>query len=119
MVYTDQDIYLPGEKVELKLARITTYPVSVIPQLSVTKDGQSSQEFALDGKEEACLLVRDPTERTFSWTIPKDSPLEGKVHIRLQFCDKQFAEMPDQVISNTVLLEGQPKAGTLSSPAPK
>ena len=102
MVRTDQDIYLPGEKIEVKLARVTAYPVSVIPTFSISASGESFREFAFDEQNGTCIVVRDATERAFIWTIPQDFPSEGKIHIQLRFCDKQFAEMPDQIQSNVI-----------------
>ena len=102
MVRTDQDIYLPGEKVEVKLARVTAYPVGVTPTFSISGSGDSLREFAFEGQNEACISVRDVTERAFIWTVPQDFPPEGKVHIQLRFCDKQFAEMPGQIMSNAI-----------------
>lgn len=102
MVRTDQDIYMPGEKVAVKLARITAYPVSVIPTFSVSGNDNSPREFTFEGQSGTCVAVRDAAERTFIWTVPQDLPPEGKVHIQLRFCDKQFAEMPEQIQSNVI-----------------
>jgi len=102
MVRTDQDVYLPGEMVEVKLARVTAYPVSVIPTFSVSGNATSPREFTFAGQRGTCVPVRDTTERTFVWTIPQDFPPEGKVQIQLQFCNKQFPEMPDQIQSNVI-----------------
>ncbi len=102
MVRTDQDIYLPGEKVAVKLARVTIYPVSVIPTFTVSGDGKNPREFTFAGQNGTCVPVRDATERTFVWTVPQDLPPEGKVQIQLRFCDKQFPEMPDQIQSNVI-----------------
>jgi len=102
MVRTDQDIYMPGEKVEVKLARVTAYPVSVIPTFSISGDGESPREFTFEGQNGTCVPVRDAAERAFIWTVPQDFLPEGKVQLQLRFCDKQFAEMPDQIMSNVI-----------------
>lgn len=104
MVRTQQDIYRPSEKVEVKLARITAYPVSVIAGFSVLRDGQEPQEFAFDGKGVGteCLPVRDAAERTMLWTVPENFSRAERLRFRLRFCDKQFPEMPDQVESNEI-----------------
>ncbi|MGH7966040.1 MAG: YcbK family protein [Candidatus Binatia bacterium] len=104
MVRTDQDIYRPGEKVELRLARITDYPLGLASGFSVIRNGQTLQEFSFNDKSEACLPVTDPKERTMMWTIPPDFQPQGKVQIRLRFCDKPFPEMPDQLESNPLLI---------------
>lgn len=115
MARTDQDIYLPGEKIELKLARITEYPVGLVPSFSLVSDGQAPREFSFDGKEGVCLPVQEPTERMVVWTIPQDFPSEGKLRFRLSFCNKEFPEMPDQIESNLILIGGQSKVMSLGS----
>jgi hypothetical protein len=102
MVRTDQDIYLPGEKVELKLARITAYPVSLMGGFAVVRDGQEPQEFSFDGKGTECLPVREAVERAVTWTIPENFSRAERIRFRLRFCDKQFPEMPEQIESNEI-----------------
>jgi hypothetical protein len=104
MVRTDQDIYLPGEKVKLKLARITAYPVNVVAGFSLLREGQEPQEFSFDGQGTECLPVREATERTVVWTVPENFPRTERIRFRLRFCDKQFPEMPDQIESNEILI---------------
>jgi len=101
---TDQDIYLPGEKIELKLARITDYPIGLAAGFAVVRKGQVLKEFSFDDKSEVCLPVTDPGERTRRWTILKGFHPGGKIQIRLRFCEKPFPEMPDQIESNPILL---------------
>jgi len=104
MVRTDQDIYLPGETVELKLARITDYPISFASRFAVVRDGRSLAEFAFDGRGGECLAVREPQNRTITWTVPPGFRPDGKIQIRVYFCDKPFPEMPDQIESNLILV---------------
>jgi uncharacterized protein YcbK (DUF882 family) len=108
MVRTDQDIYLPGERVELRLARITDYPVSLASGFSVVRDGQTLEQLSFDSKTEACLPVKDPGKRTVTWTIPDGFHPKGKVQVRVHFCDKPFPEMPDHIESNPILIYRQP-----------
>jgi hypothetical protein len=102
MVRTDQDIYLPGERVEVKLARVTAYPVSLVPRFLVQGNGGSPREFTFEGQNGTCVPVRDATERAFIWRVPDDLLPEGKVQLQLRFCDKQFAAMPEQIMSNVI-----------------
>jgi len=104
MVRTDQDIYLPGETLELKLARITDYPIGFASRFAVVRDGQTLAEFTFDGKNGECQVVREPEERTIKWTVPSGFHPGGKIQIRLYFCDKPFPEMPDQIDSNLILI---------------
>jgi hypothetical protein len=93
---------MPGEKVEVKLARVTAYPVSVVPTFSISGSGESPRDFTFEGQSGSCVPVRDATERAFIWAVPLDFPPEGKVQLQLRFCDKQFVEMPDQIVSNVI-----------------
>jgi uncharacterized protein YcbK (DUF882 family) len=102
MIRTDQDIYLPGETVELRLARITDYPIGLASGFAVVSGGQTLKEFSFDGKDEDCLPVKDPEKRTMQWTIPEEFRPNGKIQLRLSFCEKPFPEMPDQVESNPI-----------------
>lgn len=104
MVRTDQDIYLPGETVDLKLARITDYPIAVASHFDVIRDGRTLKEFVFDGKDEECLPVKDPEDRTMQWRIPSEFQPDEKIQVRVRLCDKPFPEMPEQVESNLILI---------------
>ncbi len=104
MVRTDRDIYLAGERVELKLARITDYPLGLVSRFSVVRDGATLQSYSLDRSSSDCLPVTDPEQRTWVWTIPGEVVAERRVQIRLRFCTKPFPEMPDQIDSNPILI---------------
>ncbi|MSQ47012.1 MAG: DUF882 domain-containing protein [Deltaproteobacteria bacterium] len=102
MVRTDQDIYRPGEKIEVKLARITAYPVSMMSGFTLVRDGQEPQDFSFDGKGTECHPVREAAERAVMWTVPENFSPAERLRFRLRFCDKQFPEMPDQIESNEI-----------------
>jgi uncharacterized protein YcbK (DUF882 family) len=104
MVRTEQDIYVPGEEIELRLARITDYPLGLASGFALVQDGRMLQEFSFDGNSETCLPIKDPGERTAKWKIPETFRADGKVHIRLSFCEKPFPEMPDQIESNPIVI---------------
>jgi len=106
MVRSDQDIYLPGEQVELKLARITDYPIGVASRFTVLRDGQTLKEFVVNDNEE-CLPVKTPEDRTMKWTIPSDFHPDGKIQLRFHFCDKLFPEMPEHIESNLILIQSR------------
>jgi hypothetical protein len=102
MVRTDLDIYLPGETVELRLARITDYPIGLASGFAIIQEGKEPRAFAYVGKEEVCLPVKEPDRRTFKWTVPANFRSEGKVQFRLHLCDRAYPEMPEQILSNPV-----------------
>jgi uncharacterized protein YcbK (DUF882 family) len=105
MLRTEQDIYLPGETMELRLARITDYPIGVVPRLIVTQDDKFVKEFIVDGKAGECIRVSEPEQRTFTWTIPPDFQTDDRVKIQLRLCDRAFPEMPEQIESNLILIQ--------------
>lgn len=105
MVRTEQDIYLPGETVALRLARITDYPIGLSSGFAVVQDGKEPLEFSFDGKEETCVSVQEPTQRTFRWTIPAEFQVNEKVKIQLRLCDRAFPEMPEQIESNPIVVQ--------------
>lgn len=84
MVRTDKDIYVAGETIELRLARITDYPFGVVSGFGIIQngqDGQILQESSLNGDEQSCLAVRDPRDKKMRWTIPNDFQTAEKVHL--------------------------------------
>jgi hypothetical protein len=102
MVRTNQDIYLAGETVEIRLARITDYPIGVASGFAVVQEGKEPKAFSFDSKETECLAVKDPAQRTFKWTVPADFRSDGKVQLRLRLCDRAYPEMPEQILSNPI-----------------
>jgi uncharacterized protein YcbK (DUF882 family) len=100
MVRTELDIYLPGEKMEIRLARITDYPICVASRFYLMQDDEVVKEFSFDSKEEGCVAVKATDQRTLQWTIPADFHPERKVKLRLHLCDRSFPEMPEQIESN-------------------
>ena len=103
MVVTDRDIYLPGEVVTLRLARITDYPFSVSADLSVLRHGEFVGTFPMDSSR-PCLPVSGPEDRTYAWALPREIRHEERLQVRLSFCDKPFPEMPDHVDSNPFVI---------------
>jgi len=57
MARTDLDIYLPGETVELRLARIQIIQLTCVWVCRYSRR-QEPKAFAFDGKEETCLPVK-------------------------------------------------------------
>jgi uncharacterized protein YcbK (DUF882 family) len=104
MVRTEQDRYLAGEQVELRLARITNYPIGITSSFAIVHAGLVVQEFSFDGNRAACVTVKDPAERAVKWTIPKEFLADREVHIQLRFCAKPFPEMPDHIESNPIVI---------------
>ena len=107
MVRTDKDIYLPGETIRLRLARITDYPFGVVSGFAVFQNENAEnvrQQFSLNGNQDSCLTVRDPRDKTMRWTIPEGFQTDDKVQVQLRFCNKPFPEMPEHIVSNPIVV---------------
>lgn len=101
LLRTDRDIYLAGETIRLTLARITDYPFGLRPQTELVGTGKKIRVAPGEG----CVPIRNRADgRSLSWTIPADFGKTEKMRIRLEFCDKPFPEMPDQIESNLFVL---------------
>jgi hypothetical protein len=59
----------------------------------------------VNGKAGECTAVKEPGQRTFTWTIPADFQADDKVKIRLRLCDRAFPEMPELIISNPIMVQ--------------
>lgn len=104
MARTDQDIYVSGETIAVRLARITDYPIGLASRFAIVQEGKDLQEFSFASTENTCLPVQDPAQRVFKWTIPSDFHPEGKGQIRLRLCDRTYPEMPEQILSNPIVV---------------
>jgi len=104
MVRTDKDMYLPGETIQLRLARITDYPLGVVSGFAFVRDGHVLREFSLSDSDQSCLAVRDPRDKKMKWTIPEDFLVSEQAQIQLRFCNKPFPEMLDQIESNPIVI---------------
>lgn len=106
IVHTRWDVYKPGETVALKLGRISDYPIRVSTTAAVmTKAGKTAGKIYLtapnaDSKTNCVMISDHRGAGDYLWKIPEDfDPQEG-LHIRLDFCEKPFPEMPDTIVSN-------------------
>lgn len=104
MLRTDKDIYLSGETVQLRLARVTDYPFGVVSGFAFVRQGRAVRRFSLNGDSGACLAVRDPRDKVLRWTLPQDVRVDEPLRIRLDFCDKRLAHMPERVESNPIVV---------------
>ena len=105
IVRTEQDIYVAGETLSLRLARITDYPIGAMARFTVLQDGKEPRAFSFDGGADGCLMVKDPSQRTFKWTLPIDFHPEGKVQLRVHLCERSYPEMPEQLDSNPLQIQ--------------
>ncbi|MGB2929649.1 MAG: DUF882 domain-containing protein [Desulfobacterales bacterium] len=102
---TDYDIYLPGEMIELRFIRMTSFPMGVIPEFvleGVGKDGRTKQitrfrpSFATPAGSD-CPQFSDISQLMgIHWQLPRDiSP--GRYKIRASFCQSLWEDMPPEI----------------------
>lgn len=85
LLRTDFDRYHPGETAHLAVSRITDYPVGI----------------RFKGHKECRHLETRAQARSLTWEIPGNTK-NGKTQIEFEVCDKNFPEMPDQIVSNVI-----------------
>ncbi len=103
---TDQDLYRPGETIRLRIARITDFPVEVVPVATVMKGGKKGERISLQEGAKACLKISNRREaRSLSWKIPEEWKLPKKFQIRLDFCKQISPEMPEKIDSNWIEIQ--------------
>ncbi len=101
LLRTDRDIYSPGETIHLSLHRITDYPIGIQEQLSVIQLEKILNKSMWTGAMAGCNLLKDRSQtQNIEWKIPDKMDRSEKVQIRLNLCEKGFAEMPDEILSN-------------------
>ena len=102
---SDYDIYLPGEMIELRFIRMTSFPIGVIPEFvleGVGKDGRSKYvtrfkpAFASTVGSD-CPQFSDISQMMgIHWKLPGDiSP--GRYKIRTSFCQRLWEDMPPEI----------------------
>ena len=103
---TDQDLYRPGETVRLRIARITDFPVEVVPVATVVRGEKKEEKIPLQEGATACLKINSRREaRALSWKIPEDWKTPKKILIRLDFCKQISPEMPEKIDSNQIEIQ--------------
>ena len=102
---TDYDIYLPGDMIELRFIRMTSFPIGVVPEFvleGVEKDGRTKQiarfkpSFPLTVGSD-CPQFSDISQMMgIHWQLPRDiSP--GRYKIRALFCQRLWEDMPPEI----------------------
>lgn len=102
LLKTDFDRYRPGETVRLSVSRITDYPIGLKPKGRIFQNGSKKGEIVLSGSDSCMHLSSHAQARSLAWTIPAQFAREAKVHLEFDLCDKNFPEMPDWIVSNTI-----------------
>ncbi len=102
---TDYDIYLPGERVELRFIRMTAFPIGIIPEFvleKVAKDGPSKEiarfepSFEIAAKGQCPQFSNIGQMMGIRWELPGNI-LPGRYKIRASFCQRLWEDMPTQI----------------------
>ncbi|MGD9947891.1 MAG: YcbK family protein [Desulfobulbus sp.] len=103
---TDYDRYAPTEKVRLSLSSLSSFQFGVQPTIEVFRSGTREQSVAnlpLDhAGETSCLMLGTrEASRFLTTTLPPDLP-PGRYQLKLSFCNRPFARMPEEAFSNPI-----------------
>ena len=102
---TDYDIYLPGEIIELRFIRMTSFPIGVLPEFvleGLGKDGCTKQLTRFQPSVASTAGGDCPQFSNISqmmgiqWQLPADIP-PGRYKIRASFCQRLWEDMPPEI----------------------
>lgn len=103
---TDYDRYAPAEKVRLALSSLSSFEFGVRPTIEVHRSGSRQQSLvALDldqANGSSCVwLGSRKVSRFLTTTLPPDIG-SGRYQLKLSFCNRPFARMPEEAFSNPI-----------------
>jgi uncharacterized protein YcbK (DUF882 family) len=110
LVIANFDYYQPGERVYLTLGRISDYPIGIRPSVKIeTEKGKETATAAIDKKDlrekNGCLMIPDRASgRSVEFDLPEKVKTDGKLAVRIDYCEKPFSEMPDSILSNVLIV---------------
>ena len=102
---TDYDIYLPGEMMDLRFIRMTSFPIGVTPEFvleRLEKNGQLKEivrfkpSFAIAAKSQCPQFSDIGQMMGIGWKLPIGI-LPGRYKIRASFCQRLWEDMPAQI----------------------
>ena len=114
------DRYLPGETVRLSLSSVSTFGFGVVPRVAFVTEQEADgpgRPARLDlAHSGSCRLLPDRASTRFL-DVPLPADLApGRYRVRLAFCARPFARMPEAVLSNPIelvdrVVASQPQPG--------
>jgi uncharacterized protein YcbK (DUF882 family) len=103
---TGYDRYAPAEKVRLALSSLSSFNFGVQPVIEVFRSGNHEQPLAtlpidqVDGS--SCQMIGTrKASRFLTATLPAKIPA-GRYQLKLSFCNRPFARMPEEAFSNPI-----------------
>ena len=103
---TDFDRYAPTAKLRLALSSLSNFDFGVEPKVTLFRSGNHTQALAslpLDEAENnSCQWIGDrKSSRFLTTSLPADLP-PGRYQLKLSFCKRPFANMPEAAFSNPI-----------------
>lgn len=108
IVRTNFDYFEPKETVYMTFGRISDYPIGIRPEVRLeTAKGKEVAKAAIDKKdlkeEKGCLILPNRASlRSVEFDLPEKVKADGRLAVRVDFCEKAFPEMPDSILSNPI-----------------
>ncbi|MFH1874570.1 MAG: DUF882 domain-containing protein [Pseudomonadota bacterium] len=108
IIINNQDIYLPGETINLKFARMTAWPIGVNTKFileNLDKDRKIGSQkikpiFKNSSTQDKCQVFEDFKGMSdIFWQIPENIPA-GRYQIKVKFCDSPWTEMPKEIVTD-------------------
>ncbi len=113
IIVNDKDIYLPGEAINLKFARMTAWPIAVktkfvLQSMEPVKRIGSRKikpKFENSSTKEKCQVFEGFKGMSdISWQIPKKIQ-PGRYQIKVKFCDSGWPKMPKEITTNEFVIK--------------
>ncbi len=103
---SDYDRYAPTDQVRLSLSSLSSFDFGVQPGVELYRSGNHTQALAslpLDQAENGnCQMVESrKVSRFLTTTLPSNLP-PGRYQLKLSFCNRPFAKMPEEAFSNPI-----------------
>jgi uncharacterized protein YcbK (DUF882 family) len=106
---TDYDRYQPGDPVRLFFSSVSDFGFGISPIAALVMDPEGAKKVATvqaslkhPSKNTRCLRIDDrQTSRFIHLNVPTKL-LPGRYRVKIDFCDRQFEEMPSTTVSNEI-----------------
>ena len=104
-IVADRDIYLPGEQIEMRFIRMTSFPIGVNPIFALEKPAKGMKwkvvedftpTFVKAAGSECPKFGNIGEMLDMRWKLPENLK-PGRYRVRARFCDKDLEEMPAEV----------------------
>jgi uncharacterized protein YcbK (DUF882 family) len=109
---TEYDRYRAGEEARLILSFVSDYPFGVKKGLSFFREGSGGPGGAIAGeisRGDECMQIRKrPDGKSLRVRLPNNLPA-GRYNLRIDFCNKPFAQMPSTITSSVIEVTPGPR----------